>query len=88
MDRLTPDQARVLRDAVRSRANYFHRVRVRMYRIGIHKTEPLYELFGLAEEAVQRLAAELHNRSLGPGRPWEPVSPPPDPDTGPRSCAG
>jgi hypothetical protein len=65
---LTPDQARVLRDAVRARMNYLHSVRVRMYQLGVQDGDPVFDLFGEAEQAMSRLAAELHNRSL-PGRP-------------------
>jgi hypothetical protein len=75
---LTPEQARTLRDAVRSRMNYLHGVRVRMYRVGL-TGDPLYDLFGEAERALTRLAAELHSRSIviGERRPCEPGGSPP-----------
>lgn len=70
---LTADQLCALREAVRSRMNYMHCVRVRMYRLGAEAGDPLYDLFGEAERALQRLSDELHDRSLsGPRRSWEP----------------
>ena len=70
---LAPDQLCALREAVRARMNYLHGVRVRMYQLGAVDGDPLYDLFGEAERALQRLSDELHNRSLsGPRRPWEP----------------
>ena len=73
MDQLTPDQARALRDAVRSRMNYLHSVRVRMYQLGVQPGDTVYDLFGQAEDALTRLAAALHDRTLvlGDRRPWE-----------------
>ena len=69
---LTRDRAGALRDAIRSRANYLHRVKMRMYQLGA-TADPLYDLFDQAEQALTRLATALHNRSLdGPRRPWEP----------------
>ncbi|HEX3152934.1 MAG TPA: hypothetical protein VHR66_32985 [Gemmataceae bacterium] len=32
---LTPQQAEILRDAVRKRAGYFHGVKSRMYQLGV-----------------------------------------------------
>ena len=71
---LTPDQARRLRDAVRSRTFYFHRVKVRMHQLGTGPGDELYDLFDRAEEALRRLADELHGRSIPTDarRPWEP----------------
>jgi hypothetical protein len=71
---LTPDQARVLRDAVRDRMNYQHRVKVRMHRLGIGPGDGLYDLFDQAEAALRRLGDELHGRTIvvGERRPWEP----------------
>jgi hypothetical protein len=71
---LTPEQARTLRDAVRSRMNYLHAVRNRMYQLGVREGDQLFDLFGEAEQALTRLATELHNRLIvvGGRRPWEP----------------
>jgi hypothetical protein len=82
---LTPDQAQTLRDAVRSRMDFLHAVRVRMYGLGVGPGDPLYDLFGEAEEALTRLAAELHGRSIvvGDRRPWEAGH-----DAGPTGCGG
>jgi hypothetical protein len=67
--------------------NYLHSVRVRMYQLGVQPGDTVYDLFGEAEDALTRLAAELHSQSLGPGRPWEPggpkLSPGPPPDGSP-----
>jgi hypothetical protein len=82
---LTPDQARVLRDAVRARVNYLHGVRVRMYQLRVPADDPLYRLFGEAEAVLTRLATELHNRSIvvGDRRPWESGGSPDDGAVGP-----
>lgn len=70
---LSADQFRALREAIRSRMNYLHSVRVRMYQLGATDGDPVYDLFGQAERALQRLSDELHNRSLDRDRrPWEP----------------
>jgi hypothetical protein len=52
MEPLTPDQARVLRDAVRARASYLHRVRIRMYQPGAQRGDRLYDMFGATEDAL------------------------------------
>ena len=53
--------------------NYLRGVRVRMYQLGAVDGDPLFDLFGHAEAALQRLSEELHNRSItGPRRLWEP----------------
>jgi hypothetical protein len=71
---LTPDQARVLRDAVRDRKNYLHKVKVRMCQLSTGPGDGLYDLFDQAEKALTRLAEELHGRTIAVGdrRPWEP----------------
>jgi hypothetical protein len=70
---LSPDQYRALRAAVRGRANCLHRIRVPRFQRGATDGDPLYDLFGQAERALQPLSGELHNRSIrGPRRPWEP----------------
>jgi hypothetical protein len=44
-----------------------------MYWLGATDGDPLFDLFGEAERALQRLSDELHNRSIsGQRRPWEP----------------
>jgi hypothetical protein len=65
---ITPAQAGKLRDAVRNRMSYFHAVKVRMYQLNVGPGDRLYDLFDQAEAALRRLAEELHNLSLGPGR--------------------
>ena len=74
MDPLTPSQAAALRDAVRDRTNYLHKVRNRMYQLGARPGDRLYDLFAAAEAVLQRLGDELHDRSIvrGERRPWEP----------------
>jgi hypothetical protein len=69
---ITPDQTRVLRDAVRKRTAFLHAVHARMYRAGL-TDDPLYAMFGEAEAALTRLAAALHDRTIiiGDRRPWE-----------------
>jgi hypothetical protein len=75
---LTPQQAVALRDAIRSRMNYLHRVKVRMYQLGVGPGDRLYDLFDAAEVALSRLAEDLHGRSLdAERRPWEPGPAPP-----------
>ena len=71
---LSPDQCRSLREAVRTRINYLHGVGVQMYQLGAVDGDPLFDLFGQAERALQRLSDELHNRSIPSSgrRPWEP----------------
>jgi len=70
---ITPDQARVLRDAVRSRMGYLHGVKVRMYQLGVGPGDGLYDLFDQAGQSLCRLADELHGRAIGDcsRRPWE-----------------
>jgi hypothetical protein len=52
--------------------NYLHGCRVRMYQLGAVEGDPMYDLFGLAERALQRLSDELHHRSIrGPRGPGE-----------------
>ena len=74
MEPLTPDQARVLRDAIRSRTNYLHAVKNRMGQLGAGPGHPLYDLFAEAEAVMTRLAAELHDLTITRARrPWEPA---------------
>jgi hypothetical protein len=44
-----------------------------MYRLGVTDGDPLFDLFGEAERALQRLSDELHERSIpsGPRQPLE-----------------
>jgi hypothetical protein len=81
---LTPDQARTLRDAVRQRANFFHAVKIRMYRLGVGPGDELYDQFHEAEDVLRRLATHLHDRSIirGGRRPWEAA------DSGPPASEG
>lgn len=73
MEPLTPDQARVLRDAIRTRTNYLHAVRNRMEQRGAGPGDRLYDLFTEAEAVLTRLAAELHDLTIvRERRPWEP----------------
>jgi hypothetical protein len=64
---LTPEQAVILRDAVRDRMAYLHAAQVRMYRRGVGPGDRLYDLFHAAELAMRTLADELHSRSLDRG---------------------
>ena len=74
MEPLTSVQARILRDAIRSRTNYLHVVRNRMGALGAGPGDRLYDLFAEAEAALTRLATELHDRTItGARRPWEPA---------------
>jgi hypothetical protein len=76
---ITREQAVILRDGVRKRIGYFHAVKMRMYQVGVdHKTEELYRLFDVVEEAMVRLATHLHDRTISPrgphlGGPMTPV---------------
>jgi hypothetical protein len=49
--------------------NYLHGVPVRMYQVGGVPGDPLYDLFGEAVRALQRLSDGLHSRSIGGPRP-------------------
>jgi len=70
---LSPDQLVALREAVRTRMNYPHGVRARMYQLGATGGDPLFDPFGEAGRALQRPSDELHSRSIsGPRRPWGP----------------
>jgi hypothetical protein len=53
---------------------YLHGSRVRMYWLRATDGDPLFDLFGQAERALQRLPDELHNQSIpsGPRQPLEP----------------
>lgn len=69
---LTPQQAEILRDAVRKRANYSHGVKVRMNAVVVGPGDSLYDLFDETEKAVNRLVSALHDRTFHKMRPrWE-----------------
>jgi uncharacterized membrane protein YtjA (UPF0391 family) len=75
---LSPDQYRALREAVRTRMNYLHGVRVRMSRLGAVDGDPLKDRFGRAERAMTRLGNAPHDKTIVPGdrRPGRPCTEP------------
>jgi hypothetical protein len=61
MDKLTPDKARALGNAVHPMRGYLFRLVERMDRTNLSLREPtLYQLVRAAEDAIHRLWVELH----------------------------
>jgi hypothetical protein len=72
MDRLTPDQARKIHDALRPATGYLWRLVERMNRTGLDVRDPdLYRRVTAALDAMHSLTVELHYQSCksGVGRP-------------------
>ena len=68
MERLTPDQAGKLVNAVRPMGHYLFRLVERMNVTGLRQRDPtLYRLVREAEVAIHRLWVELHYQSCGHG---------------------
>jgi hypothetical protein len=93
MDRLTPDQARQIHDALGSATGYLWRLSERMQRVGLDVRDPaLFGLVTAALDTMHRLSVELHYRSCasGVGRPPTdgPVGEPAPHGRDPRSSPG
>jgi hypothetical protein len=72
MDRLTPDQARKIHDALGPTVGYLWRLRERLNRTGLDVRDPdLYRRATAALDAMHALTVELHYQSCasGVGRP-------------------
>jgi hypothetical protein len=63
--RLTPDQARALRDRVRPMLNYMRRFMARLDQRGFNPKGTLYQTAFSAYKALHRLHMDLHYRSCG-----------------------
>jgi hypothetical protein len=74
MDRLTPDQARKIRDAVGPATGYLWRLTDRLVKVGLDVRDPkLYRLATAALDAMHSLSVELHYQSCGHGVGRPPV---------------
>jgi len=68
MDRLTPDQARKIHDAIGPTLGYLARLLKRMDQTNLRLRDPnLYRLVRAAEDALHSLTVELHYQSCGHG---------------------
>ena len=68
MERLSPDQAGKLVNAVRPMGHYLFRLVERMDKTGLRQRDPkLYRLVRAAEDAIHCLWVELHYQSCGHG---------------------
>jgi hypothetical protein len=68
MDRLTPDQARKIHDALGPATGYLWRLVERMNRTGLDVRDPdLYRRVTTALDAMHSLTVELHYQSVGHG---------------------
>jgi hypothetical protein len=68
MDRLIPDQARKIKEAVGPTLGYFARLVERMDRTDLRHHDPnLYRLVTAARDAMHALGVELHYQSCGHG---------------------
>jgi hypothetical protein len=86
MDKLTPDQARAVCEAVHPMHGYLFRLVERMDRTNLSLRDPrLYRLARAAEDALHRLWVELHYQSCGRGvgRPAPVTDPDPPPGGSP-----
>jgi hypothetical protein len=68
MDRLTPEHARQVHDAIGPTRGYLARLIPRMEHVGLRGGDPkLYALVRAAEDAMHSLCVELHYQSCGHG---------------------
>src|SRR3954451_2808603 len=67
-DRLTPDQARKVHDALGPATGYLWRLLDRLYKVGLDVPEPeLTQLVAAARDAMHALTVELHYQSCKGG---------------------
>jgi hypothetical protein len=62
---LTPEQAAILRERIRSRAQYLHQLQRRMYKRHFPPQDQLRQKVNAAYDATYRLFVELHYMSCG-----------------------
>ena len=68
MDRLTPEQARKIHDALQPATGYLWRMLERMDRTNLRLADPrLYGLVVAARDAMHALTVELHYQTCGHG---------------------
>ena len=68
MDRLTPDQARKIHDAICATVGYLWRLNDRAFSSGLSvRDKKLSELIRAARDALHDLSIELHDQGCGHG---------------------